>query len=114
MTFPQRIAAGSIEHLLGEGEKQIGSFGDAKVYLSGLIEMHLKIKTERDIELLTIPKWPPVTEREIFTTEGFIELVDRALLQTDFYIGHLTFLGYAGFFRYPQIRGKLYQSLAVK
>lgn len=110
MTYPQRIAAGSIEHLLGEGEQRMCIADKAKVYLSWRPEAYLKIKADDDAILVPIPKWPQPTEREIFTAEGFMELADRALRQTPYYIGYITFIGYAGFFRYPQIRGRLYRS----
>ena len=102
----------TFEHILSHVKSQdLDSLGKASVYLSWNPQGHVAVKLSDRRENLPISK-DRVTHEDIFTTDGWLELVDRTLREQKLYLGQVTFLGYSGFFRYPEIRGELYKERA--
>lgn len=130
--IPERVTLGDLSDLLETREGKEWKphwFGEAHICLSWNKHGHLKI---------AIPKWDnesflrkyktrygkvlfvPIGSKyncltadnlkpkHVFTPHGFLEVVDRTFENHDLYLAHLSFLGYAGFFRYPALKGNLF------
>ncbi len=117
MSIPlQRITLGDISDVLEKNKKgklePSLHLGDAHVCLSWRKEGHIKIALpDRRQLLLPIPYYRTngLSREEAFTPHGFLNVVDNTLKDEKYYLARLTFLGYAGFFRYPALKGTLYK-----
>ncbi|MBI4140723.1 hypothetical protein HY485_02690 [Candidatus Woesearchaeota archaeon] len=106
----------TFDHILNHVKsRDLDSLGKASVYLSWNPEGHVAIQLLEFLKLrinLPISK-DRVTHEDIFTTEGWLNIVDDTLRDQGYYVAKVTFFGYSGFFRYPEIRGELYKERAA-
>lgn len=103
----ERITLEQVTPLLKDDVTIIGK-GEASLYLSWRTA-----DAQLAVQLIDLRKeFPitgPITHDDIFTTEGWLKIVDRTLREQKLYLGQVTFVGYSGFFRYPEIKGNLYE-----
>ncbi|MBI4141962.1 hypothetical protein HY484_03500 [Candidatus Woesearchaeota archaeon] len=119
----ERITLEDTRQFYEQNEKlRLTYLGEATIDLSwhqqGKIRINISPTTFKYGKKICVPIKPwawangKIREQDVFTTEGWLNTVDRSLRDTKYYITNVTFLGYSGFLRYPAIKGNLYEEVA--